>query len=82
MNHTFETAANLLIKMAAIDRPAMTHDNQMFYDRAYFKGLLENLIVFVPEARDYITDKAEALSLSEVDPPAAGSATVAQDSRI
>lgn len=27
-------------------------------------------------------DKAEALSLSEVDPPAAGSATVAQDSRI
>ena len=26
--------------------------------------------------------KAEALSLSEVDPPAAGSATVAQDSRI
>ena len=28
------------------------------------------------------TAKAEALSLSEVDPPAAGSATVAQDSRI
>jgi len=29
-----------------------------------------------------MNDKAEALSLSEVDPPAAGSATVAQDSRI
>jgi hypothetical protein len=56
MNHTFETAANLLIKIAAINRPAMTHDNQMIYDRAYFKGLLENLIVFVPEARDYIEE--------------------------
>jgi hypothetical protein len=32
----------------------MTHEVQMIYDRAYFKGLLENLIVFVPEARDYI----------------------------
>ena len=30
----------------------------------------------------HANDKAEALSLSEVDPPAAGSATVAQDSRI
>jgi hypothetical protein len=56
MEHTFETAANLLIKMAAIDRPAMTQDNQMIYDRVYFKGLLENLIVFVPEARDYIEE--------------------------
>jgi hypothetical protein len=54
MNHTFETAANLLIKLAAIDRPAMTQEHQNIYDRAYFKGLLENLIVFVPEARDYI----------------------------
>jgi hypothetical protein len=54
MNHTFETAANLLIKLSSIDRPAMTHKVQMIYDRAYFKGLLENLIVFVPEARDYI----------------------------
>jgi hypothetical protein len=54
MNHTFETAGNLLIKLAAIDRPAMIHDHQMIYDRAYFKGLLENLIVFVPEARDYV----------------------------
>ena len=54
MNHTFETAANLLIKLSSIDRPAMTHEVQMIYDRAYFKGLLENLIVFVPEARDYI----------------------------
>lgn len=54
MNHTYETAGNLLIKLAAIDRPAMRHDHQMIYDRAYFKGLLENLIVFVPEARDYV----------------------------
>ena len=54
MNHTFETAGNLLIKLAAIDRPAMRHEHQMIYDRAYFKGLLENLIVFVPEARDYV----------------------------
>jgi hypothetical protein len=54
MDHTFETAGNLLIKLAAIDRPAMTHDIQTIYDRAYFKGLLENLIVLVPEARDYI----------------------------
>lgn len=54
MNHTFETADNLLIKLAAIDRPDMRQDHQMIYDRAYFKGLLENLIVFVPEARDYV----------------------------
>jgi hypothetical protein len=56
MNHTFETAGNLLIKLAAIDRPAMRQDHQMIYDRAYFKGLLENLIVFVPEARDYVEE--------------------------
>jgi hypothetical protein len=54
MNHTIESAGNLLIKLSMIDRPAMTHDLQMIYDRAYFKGLLESLIVSVPEARDYI----------------------------
>ena len=55
MQHTFETAGNLLIKIAAHDRPAnMTHDMQMIYDRTYFKGMLASLIVFVPEARDYI----------------------------
>jgi hypothetical protein len=54
MNHTYETAGNLLIKLAAIDRPAMTQEYQNIYDRAYFKCLLENVIVHVPEARDYI----------------------------
>jgi hypothetical protein len=54
MNHTYETAGNLLIKLAAINRPSMTQENQNIYDRAYFKCLLENVIVHVPEARNYV----------------------------
>jgi len=55
MQHSFDTASNLLIKIAAHDRPAnMTHDMQMIYGRTYFKGMLASLIVCVPEVRDYI----------------------------
>jgi len=53
------------------------NDNSPYdVDGATYCGRCHHWIPRVPN------DKAEALSLSEVDPPAAGSATVAQDSRI
>lgn len=68
MKHTFESAGNLLIKLAALDRPAMTKERQMIYDRSFFKSLLEQLIVTNPNAAESVEKLyhfSKTLSLKE-----------------
>lgn len=57
MNHTYETAGNLLNKLVALNRPTMTREREAFFNEAYFKGLLESLMIEKPEAAKYIEQR-------------------------
>ena len=57
MNHTYETAGNLLDKLVALNRPTMTREHEAFFNEAYFKSLLESLMIEKPEVAEYIEER-------------------------
>ena len=57
MDHTFETAGNLLNKLVALGRSAMTREHEAFFNEAYFKSLLESLMIEKPEVAAYIEER-------------------------